>query len=94
MSTLERLRERGEKSVIVKDLVTGIYGDSVDETARSIALEAFIDEVLRKLAGDGKVGFEMRGGRKRWYSMPKKRCSTRMDVVQSAKQVQVREVST
>jgi hypothetical protein len=94
MSTLERLRERGGRSVIVKDLVTNIYGDSVDKTTGTMALEAFIDEVLRKLVGDGKVGFEMRSGRKRWHSVPKKRCSTKMKVIQSAMQVQVREVST
>jgi hypothetical protein len=25
--------------------------------------------VLRKLAGDSKVAFEMRGGKKKWYSV-------------------------
>jgi glyoxylase-like metal-dependent hydrolase (beta-lactamase superfamily II) len=66
---LSRFHERGHTSAIVKDVVTGIYGDGVDETTRVLALEPFIDEVLRKLAGDGKVGFEIRRGRKMWYSV-------------------------
>jgi hypothetical protein len=92
MGTLERLRERGEKSVIVRDLVTGIYGDAVDESTRTMALEPFIDEVLRKLAGDGRVGFEIRSRQKRWHSVPKKRCNRDMKFVQSAMQVQVCKV--
>ena len=51
-------------------IVTRMYGNSVDETTRTLALEPFIDEVLRKLAGDGKVGFETRGGKKRWFMVP------------------------
>ncbi len=70
LSTLERLRANGEKSVVVKELVTGMYGDTVDETTRTLALEPFIGEVLRKLAGDGKVGFEIRKGCKKWYPVP------------------------
>lgn len=73
MTTLERLRADGEKSVVVKELVTGMYGASIDETTRTLALEPFIDEVLRKLAGDGKVGFEIRKGCKKWYPVPAKR---------------------
>ena len=67
MQALSRACNRGEKSVSVKDLVTEIYGQSLDESTRTLALEPFIDEVLRKLAGDGKVAFQMRGGRKKWY---------------------------
>lgn len=66
---LSRVRSRGEKSITVKDLVTDIYGASLDETMRTLALEPFIDEVLRKLAGDGKVAFERRGGARKWYSV-------------------------
>lgn len=69
MDTLERLRAGGAKSVVVGELVTGMYGASVDETTRTLALEPFIDEVLRKLAGDGKVGFEVRKGCKKWFPM-------------------------
>ena len=70
MSTLERLRTEGKKSVIVKELVTGMYGDTVDKTTRTLALEPFIDEILRKLASDGKVRFEIRKGCKKWYPVP------------------------
>jgi glyoxylase-like metal-dependent hydrolase (beta-lactamase superfamily II) len=69
LQALERVRSRGEKSASVKDIVTDIYGESVDESTKSLALEPFIDEVLRKLAGDNKVGFEIRGGKKKWYSV-------------------------
>ena len=66
---LARVRSRGEKSITVTHLVTEIYGASLDESMRTLALEPFIDEVLRKLAGDGKVAFERRGGKRKWYSV-------------------------
>lgn len=69
MKALGRVRSRGEKSVTVQDLVTEIYGESLDEDTRTLALEPFIDEVLRKLADDCKVAFEMRGGKKKWFSV-------------------------
>ena len=69
MKALGRVRSRGEKSVTVKDLVTEIYGESLDENTRILALEPFIDEVLRKLADDCKVAFEMRRGKKKWFSI-------------------------
>ncbi|OKL55385.1 hypothetical protein UA08_09358 [Talaromyces atroroseus] len=58
---------RGKSSVTVKQLVTSIYGDSVDGGVRQLALEPFMDEVLRKLAEDGIVAFEIRGGVKKWF---------------------------
>lgn len=69
MKGLGQARSRGEKSVTVRDLVTEIYGDSLDEDTRTLALEPFIDEVLRKLADDCRVAFEMRGGKKKWFSV-------------------------
>lgn len=69
MQALGGASNRGEKSVTVKDLVTEIYGKSLDESTRTLALEPFIDEVLRKLAGDGRVAFQKRGGKKKWYSV-------------------------
>jgi len=69
MQALYRLRNCGQKSVTVKDLVTEIYGSALDETTKTLALEPFVDEVLRKLAGDGRVGFQMRGGQRKWYSL-------------------------
>ena len=70
-SVLTRFAERGIKSACVKEIVTGIYGESVDETTRDKALIPFIDEVLRKMAGDERVGFEVRRGQKKWYSVPR-----------------------
>ena len=69
MQALGRVRSRGEKSATVKDLVTEIYGEMQDEGMKTLALEPFIAEVLRKLAGDSKVAFEMRCGKKKWYSV-------------------------
>ena len=69
IQALGRVRGRGGKSVTVPDLVTEIYGASLDEETRTLALVPFIGEVLRKLAGDGKVAFEMRAGKKKWFSV-------------------------
>jgi glyoxylase-like metal-dependent hydrolase (beta-lactamase superfamily II) len=69
MQALGKVRSRGEKSVSVSDLVTEIYGKSLDEETRTLALEPFMEEVLRKLADDDKVAFELRGGKKKWYSV-------------------------
>ncbi|ELR08154.1 hypothetical protein VC83_08897 [Pseudogymnoascus destructans] len=69
MNALGRVRSRGEKSVTTKNLVTEIYGESLDEDTRILALEPFIDEVLRKLANDWKVAFEIRRGKKKWFSV-------------------------
>lgn len=69
LQALGRVRGRGERSSTVKDLVTEIYGESLDETTRTLALEPFIGEVLRKLADDGRVAFEVRGGKRKWYSV-------------------------
>ncbi|RMZ84338.1 hypothetical protein DV738_g541, partial [Chaetothyriales sp. CBS 135597] len=54
---LQALRVRGKKSgsLSVKELVTAVYGDKLGGPLREKALEPFIDEVLRKLAGDGLI---------------------------------------
>ena len=70
-SVLTRFAERGIKSASVKEIVGGIYGESVDEMTRDKALIPFIDEVLRKMAGDERVGFEVRGKQKKWYGVPR-----------------------
>ncbi|KAL8708707.1 MAG: hypothetical protein Q9220_006432 [cf. Caloplaca sp. 1 TL-2023] len=54
-------------SVTVSDLVVNVYGEGMDGEVRKMALEPFTSEVLGKLASDGKVGFEITGGSKRWY---------------------------
>ena len=60
---------RRNGSVTVKELVSAMYGEKIDEQVKEKALEPFMDEVLRKLAEEGKVAFEMKGGEKRWFSM-------------------------
>jgi glyoxylase-like metal-dependent hydrolase (beta-lactamase superfamily II) len=62
--------DRGKGSrLTVKELVTAVYGDQMNNGVRELALEPFMDEVLRKLAEDGLVGFEMRGGVKKWFAV-------------------------
>jgi glyoxylase-like metal-dependent hydrolase (beta-lactamase superfamily II) len=53
----------------VQELAEAVYGDRVGEGIREVALKPFVDEVLRKLAEDGVVGFDMRGGLKRWFAI-------------------------
>ncbi|KAK3638407.1 hypothetical protein LTR56_013047 [Elasticomyces elasticus] len=95
MQTLKRLRDLGQGSVSVTDIVTGIYGNAVDENTRKLALEPFIEEALRKLSGDGRVGFAMRKGRKTWHAVPpvQRSKSSMMKVSQVAMKVQVHEIA-
>ena len=97
MQALGRAQGHGVKSVTIKDLVTEIYGESLDEDTRTLALEPFIGEVLRKLAGDSKVAFEMRYGKKKWYSVEAvQQNATRQFLTSSVKPVvtvQVQEIS-
>ena len=60
---------RGKGRVTVKELVVAIHGEQIDHGVREMALEPFMDEVLRKLAQDGRVGFEVRAGVKRWFAV-------------------------
>ncbi|GAM42424.1 hypothetical protein TCE0_044r16392 [Talaromyces pinophilus] len=60
---------RGKGSLTVKELVTAMHGDNLDDSVRELALEPFTEEVLRKLAEDGNVAFEIRGGIKKWFSI-------------------------
>ena len=61
-------------------------------------MEPFIDEVLRKLAGDSLVAFEMRGGKKKLYSVELIQQTVRRRFQQikspSVTNVQVQEVKT
>lgn len=74
--TLEQIKQEeraaggpGRKgSVTVKQLVATMHGN-LDEGIRQKALEPFTEEVLRKLAEDGNVGFEMRAGVKKWFTV-------------------------
>ncbi|KAK0729559.1 beta-lactamase-like protein [Lasiosphaeris hirsuta] len=67
---LQALRGAGQGGrITVEELVTKVYGENLDEGIRGQALEPFMDEVLRKLAEDGRVGFQVRGGLKKWFSV-------------------------
>ncbi|KAK2604251.1 hypothetical protein N8I77_007195 [Diaporthe amygdali] len=57
------------KKLTVRELVTSVYGTQMDQGVRELALEPFTEEVLRKLAEDGMVGFEVRGGVKKWFAV-------------------------
>ncbi len=71
---LDRIRNEKEsagqvRSVTVGELTEAVYGDHLDQEVRELALEPFIDEVLRKLAEDGKVAFRVRNGVKQWFAL-------------------------
>ena len=61
--------KRGKGSVTVKQLVHRIYGDGIANEVSEMVLEPFMDEVLGKLATDGRVGFELNGGSKKWFGV-------------------------
>jgi hypothetical protein len=44
-----------------------LHGSELDDDVRQMAVQPFMEEVLRKLAEDGKVAFELRGGQKKWF---------------------------
>ena len=69
LQALGRIRSRGTKSATAYDLVTEIYGTSLDVETRTLALQPFIGEVLKKLAVDGRVAFETRAGKKKWFAV-------------------------
>ena len=60
---------RGKGSLTVKALGVGMHGNVVNQGVRELELEPFMEEVLRKLAEDGKVAFEIRAGIKKWFAI-------------------------
>ncbi|KAL8762096.1 MAG: hypothetical protein Q9184_001841 [Pyrenodesmia sp. 2 TL-2023] len=62
-----RGHRRGKGSTTVKDLVVAVHGEGLDGEVSEKVLEPFTGEVLGKLAGDGKVGFEKTDGTKKWF---------------------------
>ena len=70
LSKVKKDAGRGKGSVTVKGLVTEMHGDRMDKEVREMAIEPFMDEVLRKLAEDRKVAFEIKGREKKWYVIP------------------------
>lgn len=73
LHTLAKLKTvngtKGKGSVSVAQMVTAMHGDELDPEVRKSAVEPFMEEVLVKLAADGKVAFEIRGGEKRWFGL-------------------------
>lgn len=57
----------GRARLTVQEVVSAVYGRNVEDRVKQRALEPFLQEVLSKLAEDGKVGFEVKGGIKRWF---------------------------
>lgn len=60
---------RGRTSYTVRQLVTAMHGEELDSQVREMAVEPLMGEVLRKLAEDGRVAFEMKGGERKWFSL-------------------------
>ncbi|KAL4995985.1 beta-lactamase-like protein [Aspergillus recurvatus] len=65
----EQVKGRAKGSVTVPELVTAMYGNEMDQQVRAMALEPFTNEVLVKLAQDGRVAFEVRRGEKKWFAV-------------------------
>lgn len=61
--------KRSRGAVTLGELVTHMHGEGLDPQVRKMAVEPFMEEVLTKLAQDGKVAFEIRGGVKRWFGL-------------------------
>ncbi|KAF2118834.1 beta-lactamase-like protein [Lophiotrema nucula] len=66
---LRREKVAGDFSVTTGELVVAVYGTRMDDELRQLALEPFMDEVLRKLVEDGKVAFRMRKGLRKWFAL-------------------------
>nr|A0A411PQM3.1 RecName: Full=Atrochrysone carboxyl ACP thioesterase AgnL7; Short=ACTE; AltName: Full=Agnestins biosynthesis cluster protein L7 [Paecilomyces divaricatus]QBG38881.1 hydrolase [Paecilomyces divaricatus] len=68
---LDRIRnDQGRlASLTVSELIDVVHGTQLDEQVRKMALEPFMDEVLRKLAEDGHVAFRVRKGVKTWFAL-------------------------
>jgi glyoxylase-like metal-dependent hydrolase (beta-lactamase superfamily II) len=59
----------GRGDATVKEIVTVMYGEGMADEVRQMAIEPFMEEVLRKLSEDGKVAFTVRGGMKKWFQI-------------------------
>ncbi|KAL9086663.1 MAG: hypothetical protein Q9165_006982 [Trypethelium subeluteriae] len=68
LQTLES-PDSSAKKITVTKLVDELYGTNLDEQTKTLALRPLMEEILRKLAGDGLVAFEMRRREKRWFSL-------------------------
>ncbi|KAL2818705.1 beta-lactamase-like protein [Aspergillus cavernicola] len=76
LSGLEKIRDtrqaaglaQGRGSATSAELVVEVFGQLPDDIGEAI-FEPFMNELLMKLAGEKRVGFELQGGRKRWFVM-------------------------
>lgn len=55
--------------VTVRQLVDSMYGTDLESRVKEVAIEPAILQLLRKLAADGKVAFEIRGGIRKWFAI-------------------------
>ncbi|QIW99254.1 hypothetical protein AMS68_004772 [Peltaster fructicola] len=72
LASLNKLKPQPDRKpgkATVQELVVAMYGIGLDDGVRQAALEPFTDEVLRKLAEDEKVAFEIRNGVRRWFAI-------------------------
>lgn len=75
VEALARLREDGgpgrarKGSLTVPEIVTAMHGEALDAEVRRLAIVPFVEEILRKLAEDGRVAFEIRAGQKKWFAI-------------------------
>ncbi|KAF2648484.1 putative metallo-beta-lactamase domain protein [Lophiostoma macrostomum CBS 122681] len=73
LQTLRRIRReemstrRGKGSVTLETLVIEMHGRDLNPETRELALQPFIEEILKKLAEDSRVAFELRQGEKKWF---------------------------
>ena len=69
LTKIKKSMGRGKDRITVEQLVTVMHGDKLDDQVRQMAIQPFMEEVLRKLAEDGKVAFEVRDGEKKWFGI-------------------------
>lgn len=69
LTTIKRSAGAGKGSVTVQQLVAAMHGNELDDEVREMVIKPFTEEVLRKLAEDGRVAFEVRAGQKKWFGI-------------------------
>ncbi|KAL2194793.1 beta-lactamase-like protein [Corynascus similis CBS 632.67] len=70
LHALDQLKKAGNcGGATLQELVAEVYGDHLDEEVKKMAIEPLLEEVLRKLAEDGKVAFRMKERKRRWMAL-------------------------
>lgn len=59
----------GKGAMTTKEVVQKMHGQKLDPRVAALAIEPLTEEVLKKLAGDGKVAFQLRAGEKKWFAV-------------------------